>query len=41
MTGRGGNEAYKVAEEIVSKKYANIILITDGEIMDYDVQKCD
>ncbi len=41
MRGGGGNYAYKVAEEIVKNKYSHIILITDGEIMDSDVQKCD
>lgn len=41
MRGGGGNEAWKVAEEVVRKKHYNIILITDGEIMDYDVEKCD
>jgi hypothetical protein len=37
----GGNEAWKVAEEIVAQRHRNIILITDGEIMAYDVEKCD
>lgn len=41
MRGGGGNDAWKVAQEIVDKKYFNIILITDGEIGGYDVEKCD
>ena len=34
MRGNGGNEAHLVASEIIEKKFTNIILITDGEIMD-------
>lgn len=37
----GGNDAWKVAQEVVTKKYTHIILITDGEIMRSDVEKCD
>lgn len=30
-----------MAEEIAKKQYPNIILITDGEVSDQDVRRCD
>ncbi|CAM6005429.1 unnamed protein product [Sphagnum balticum] len=39
--GTGGTDPEHVATEIVAKKYANIILVTDGEVGDHSVQRCD
>lgn len=39
--GEGGTSPENVAESIVNKKQANIILITDGEVSDNSVKKCD
>jgi hypothetical protein len=39
--GTGGTSPEHVAEEIAKKQYANIILVTDGEVSDHDVRRCD
>ena len=39
--GGGGNTTSEVAKTVVDKKYYNMILITDGEVGDYDVRACD
>ena len=39
--GTGGTSPEIVAEEIANKKFAKIILITDGQVDDNSVLKCD
>lgn len=39
--GTGGTSPEHVATEITRNKYKNIILITDGEVGDHSVHKCD
>ena len=39
--GTGGTSPNVVAQEVVSKKYKEIILVTDGEVGDGSVQMCD
>ena len=39
--GWGGTQSSLVAKQIVKKGLKNIILITDGQVSDYDVQECD
>ena len=39
--GTGGTSPQYVAEEITKNKFDNIILVTDGEVGDHDVSRCD
>ena len=39
--GTGGTSPQLVAHEVVQQKFKNIILITDGEVGDGNVQACD
>jgi hypothetical protein len=39
--GRGGTDPHVVAEECKNKNLKNIILVTDGEVPDRSVKKCD
>lgn len=39
--GRGGTQPSLVAEVCSGNKYKNIILITDGQVGDQDVNACD
>ena len=39
--GTGGTSPQLVANEVVQRKIKNIILITDGEVGDHNVQACD
>ena len=39
--GTGGTSPSFVAEEIVKERFGNIILVTDGEVGDHDVNMCD
>lgn len=39
--GTGGTSPEHVAKEIAEKKFENIILVTDGEVSDYNVSGCD
>ena len=40
-TGRGGTSPELVAQEIVKKQLKRIILITDGQVSDHSVKRCD
>ena len=39
--GTGGTSPETVAQEIVNQEFSNIILVTDGEVGDYNVSACD
>lgn len=39
--GTGGTNPTYVAEEIVKERFSNIILVTDGEVGDHEVNNCD
>jgi hypothetical protein len=39
--GTGGTSPEYVAEEIAKMKFENIILVTDGEVSDHNVKRCD
>lgn len=39
--GTGGTSPETVAREIVNQEFQNIILVTDGEVGDYNVSACD
>ena len=39
--GRGGTSPELVAQEVIQKGLKKIILITDGQVSDHSVQKCD
>lgn len=39
--GKGGTSPEVVAKEIVDKKLKKVILITDGQVSDYNVKECD
>lgn len=39
--GEGGTDPEHVAESIIAHKHRNVILITDGEVSDQSVKRCD
>ena len=39
--GTGGTDPEHVATEIVARMFTNVILVTDGEVGDHSVQRCD
>ena len=40
-TGRGGTSPELVATEVVKKGIKKLILITDGQVSDHSVKRCD